>query len=87
MTKREIVKAAYEFNNPPYVPWEMGFTQDAAQKLKQYYGCEDLTAETEHLIDMGRNGGYIFAPAHAVEGDVPVENMVAFINTVQAQKC
>lgn len=35
---------------------------------------------------MGGNGGYIFAPAHAVEGDVPVENMVAFIETVHSQK-
>ncbi len=34
----------------------------------------------------GREGNYIFAPAHAVEGDVPVENMVAMIETVKAQE-
>ena len=32
-----------------------------------------------------RDGGYIFAPAHAVEGDVPLENMLAFIETAREQ--
>jgi uroporphyrinogen-III decarboxylase len=34
---------------------------------------------------MGALGGYIFAPAHDVEGDVPLENMLAFIELVQNQ--
>jgi uroporphyrinogen decarboxylase len=34
---------------------------------------------------LGRAGGYIFAPAHAVEGDVPLENMLGFIEVIQAQ--
>jgi uroporphyrinogen-III decarboxylase len=34
---------------------------------------------------MGASGGYIFAPAHDVEGDVPLENMLAFIELVQNQ--
>ena len=33
----------------------------------------------------GREGGYIFAPAHDVEGDVPLENMLAAIELVQQQ--
>jgi uroporphyrinogen decarboxylase len=45
----------------------------------------DVVAETRRLLVLGREGGYIFAPAHAVEGDVPLENMLAFIDTVQAQ--
>ena len=34
---------------------------------------------------MGQEGGYIFAPAHDVEGDVPLENMLAFIELLQYQ--
>ena len=34
---------------------------------------------------LGAPGGYIFAPAHSVPGDVPVENLVAMIETVTAQ--
>jgi hypothetical protein len=34
---------------------------------------------------LGREGGYIFAPAHAVAGDVPLANMLALIQEAQAQ--
>jgi uroporphyrinogen decarboxylase len=37
------------------------------------------------LLELGQKGGYIFAPAHDVEGDVPLENMLAFIDVVQQQ--
>jgi uroporphyrinogen-III decarboxylase len=36
-------------------------------------------------LEMGGEGGYIFAPAHDVEGDVPLENMLAFIELIQNQ--
>ena len=44
-----------------------------------------MRAETRRLLELGRDGGYIFAPAHAVEGDVPLENMLAFIEVIQSQ--
>jgi len=44
-----------------------------------------VVQETRRLIDMGRPGGYIFAPAHDVEGDVPLSNMLAFIEEAQKQ--
>lgn len=47
---------------------------------------EDVRRETRWLIDLGREGGYILAPAHAVEGDVPLENMLAFIGAAQEQQ-
>ncbi len=46
---------------------------------------KQVRAETRRLLELGREGGYIFAPAHAVEGDVPLQNMLAFIEEVQNQ--
>jgi len=46
---------------------------------------DDVVAEMNHLLELGSDGGYIFAPAHAVQGDVPIENMVAFIEGVRKQ--
>ena len=34
--------------------------------------------------ELGRTG-YIFAPAHDVEGDVPLENMLSFIELLHGQ--
>ena len=39
----------------------------------------------ERASTLGRDGSYILAPAHAVEGDVPLENMRAFIDEALAQ--
>ena len=57
----------------------------STQRTLPFGSPADVRAETEWLIELGRGGGYIFAPAHAVEGDVPLENMLAFIETVQGQ--
>ncbi len=46
---------------------------------------DDVRREAQHLLDLGREGGYVFAPAHDIEGDVPLENMLAFIEIVQHQ--
>jgi hypothetical protein len=34
---------------------------------------------------MAPGGGYIISPAHSVSGDVPIENIEAFLETVRAQ--
>ena len=47
--------------------------------------ADDVVAEMNHLLELGADGGYVFAPAHAVQGDVPIENMVAFIEGVRKQ--
>jgi uroporphyrinogen decarboxylase len=46
---------------------------------------DDVRRETRRLLELGRQGGYIFAPAHDVQGDVPLENMLAFIEVIQQQ--
>jgi uroporphyrinogen decarboxylase len=57
----------------------------STQRTLPYGSPEDVRRETERLLELGREGGYIFAPAHDVEGDVPLENMLAFIEVVQNQ--
>ncbi len=57
----------------------------STQHTLPYGSVEEVRAQTRRLLEAGSGGNYIFAPAHAVEGDVPVENIVAMIETVQAQ--
>ena len=57
----------------------------STQKTLPYGSVDDVRKETAHLLELGKEGGYIFAPAHAVEGDVSLENMKAFIELVQQQ--
>ena len=57
----------------------------STQRTLPFGTAEDVRAETRRLLDLGRQGSYIFAPAHDVEGDVPLENMLAFIEVVQGQ--
>ncbi len=58
----------------------------STQRTLPYGSVEDVRAETERLLRAGAGGGYVFSPAHAVEGDVPVENMVAFIDKLHGQE-
>lgn len=46
----------------------------------------DVRNETLDRIELGRDGDYILAPAHAVEDDVPLENMLEFIRVAREQK-
>jgi uroporphyrinogen decarboxylase len=57
----------------------------STQRTLPYGTAMDVRAETQRLLGMGREGGYVFAPAHDVEGDVSLENMLAFIDLVQGQ--
>ncbi len=57
----------------------------STQRTLPFGTVEDVRRETRRLLELGRDGGYIFAPAHDVEGDVPLENMLAAIEVVQGQ--
>lgn len=58
----------------------------STQRTLPYGTVTDVREETRRLIAMGRQGRYILSPAHAVESDVPLENMLAFIEEAQVQK-
>ncbi|MBP6506801.1 MAG: hypothetical protein KA257_04490 [Opitutaceae bacterium] len=57
----------------------------STQRTLPYGTPADVRAETRRLLALGGEGGYILSPAHAVEGDVPLENMLAFIAEAHAQ--
>jgi uroporphyrinogen decarboxylase len=57
----------------------------STQRTLPFGTVDDVRSEVHRLLEMGRDGGYIFAPAHDVEGDVPLDNMLAAIEVVQSQ--
>jgi uroporphyrinogen decarboxylase len=57
----------------------------STQRTLAYGSPQEVCAESRRLLGLGSEGGYIFSPAHAVEGDVPLANMLAFIDEAKAQ--
>jgi len=55
------------------------------QKILPFGTVGDVVNESRSLMALGSKGGYIFAPSHAVEGDAPIENIVAFIEEAKKQ--
>ncbi|MBP7937024.1 MAG: uroporphyrinogen-III decarboxylase-like protein [Phycisphaerae bacterium] len=57
----------------------------STQRLLPFATPAEVRRATRRLIELGTDGGYILSPAHAVEGDVPLENMLAFIEVAGRQ--
>lgn len=47
---------------------------------------QDVRHETERLLDLGRAGSYILSPSHDVTRDVPLANMLAFIELAHSRR-
>jgi hypothetical protein len=62
-----------------------GFDLKLGGKRGGSYRLILCAGETVKLLDLGKEGGYIFPPDHDVLKDVPLENMLAFTETVPAQ--
>ena len=58
----------------------------STQRTLPYGSADDVRRDVSRLLDLGAAGGYVFAPAHAVEGDVPVENLVAMIDLLHEHR-
>jgi len=55
----------------------------SVQKTLPYGTPDDVRREVLDRIKMGKRGGYVICPSHAVPSDAPVENLVAMIETVR----
>ena len=58
----------------------------SVQKTLPYGTVADTKNEVKRLLDViGKNGGYIAAPSHAIPGDAKPENIAAMIEVLQNQ--
>lgn len=59
----------------------------SVQKLLPYGTPWEIQDEVKRLMDeVGRGGGFIVAPSHDMPGDIPLENLLAFIEAVRGQE-
>lgn len=63
------------------------FVEDrgGSQRLLPYGSALEVKSRVEQLIQIGRSGGYVIAPAHAVPGDATPESMQVMLQTILNQ--
>jgi len=59
----------------------------STQQTLPHGAIEECRAEARHRIDViGRGGGYIFAPAHCIQPDTPLGNVLAIYEEATGKK-
>ena len=59
MLKRDVIHLVLDGKRPPYVPWSMGFTIEAREKLQAHFGCDDVEVPLHnHLLKLGSDIGF-----------------------------
>ncbi|MCK4375568.1 MAG: hypothetical protein KAX19_09570, partial [Candidatus Brocadiae bacterium] len=58
----------------------------STQRTLPYGTVDEVREQVRRLLDLvGKDGGYIAAPAHAIPGDARPENVAAMIEVLQEQ--
>jgi len=57
----------------------------STQRLLPYGTPEEVRKETQRMLEAGRGGGLIVAPAHSIPGDCRLENMLAMLEVLRTQ--
>jgi uroporphyrinogen decarboxylase len=57
----------------------------STQRTMPYGSPDDVREEARRMIELGRPGGYILSPSHALESDVPMPNILALLEVAQSQ--
>lgn len=56
----------------------------STQKILPFVSPDEVKAEMHRVMDiLGKDGGYILAPTHAMPGDIPEENVLAFLDVAR----
>jgi uroporphyrinogen decarboxylase len=59
----------------------------STQRTLPYGTPDDVRKEIRDRIRvLGKGGGYLLAPSHELQGDIPLENILAFIDEAQHQR-